>query len=132
MRRVITYGTYDLLHYGHIELLRRAREMGDYLIVALSTDEFNRIKHKKSYYNFEQRKMMLESIRYVDLVIPEDGWGQKEKDVDRYEVDTFVMGHDWEGEFDFLKDKCDVIYLKRTEGISTTQIKRELYGDDAT
>ena len=132
MRRVITYGTYDLLHYGHIELLRRAREMGDYLIVALSTDEFNRIKHKKSYYNFEQRKMMLESIRYVDLVIPEDGWGQKEKDVDRYEVDTFVMGHDWEGEFDFLKDNCDVIYLKRTEGISTTQIKRELYGDDAT
>ncbi|MCY1605264.1 glycerol-3-phosphate cytidylyltransferase [Staphylococcus pettenkoferi] len=132
MRRVITYGTYDLLHYGHIELLRRAREMGDYLIVALSTDEFNRIKHKKSYYNFEQRKMMLESIRYVDLVIPEDGWGQKEKDIDRYEVDTFVMGHDWEGEFDFLKDKCDVIYLKRTEGISTTQIKRELYGDDAT
>lgn len=132
MRRVITYGTYDLLHYGHIELLRRAREMGDYLIVALSTDEFNRIKHKKSYYNFEQRKMMLESIRYVDLVIPEDGWGQKEKDVDRYEVDTFVMGRDWEGEFDFLKDKCDVIYLKRTEGISTTQIKRELYGDDAT
>lgn len=132
MRRIITYGTYDLLHYGHIELLRRAREMGDYLIVALSTDEFNRIKHKKSYYNFEQRKMMLESIRYVDLVIPEDGWGQKEKDVDRYEVDTFVMGHDWEGEFDFLKDKCDVIYLKRTEGISTTQIKRELYGDDAT
>ncbi|MCU5746917.1 glycerol-3-phosphate cytidylyltransferase [Staphylococcus sp. SQ8-PEA] len=131
MRRVITYGTYDLLHYGHIELLRRAREMGDYLIVALSTDEFNRIKNKKSYYNFEQRKMMLESIRYVDLVIPENGWGQKEKDVDRYEVDTFVMGHDWEGEFDFLKDKCDVIYLKRTEGISTTQIKKELYGDEA-
>ena len=131
MRRVITYGTYDLLHYGHIELLRRAREMGDYLIVALSTDEFNRIKHKKSYYNFEQRKMMLESIRYVDLVIPEDGWGQKEKDVDRYEVDTFVMGHDWEGEFDFLKDKCEVIYLNRTEGISTTKIKQELYGKDA-
>lgn len=101
MRRVITYGTYDLLHYGHIELLRRAREMGDYLIVALSTDEFNQIKNKKSYYDFEQRKMMLESIRYVDLVIPEDGWGQKETDVDRYDVDVFVMGHDWEGQFDF-------------------------------
>lgn len=129
MKRVITYGTYDLLHYGHIELLRRAREMGDYLIVALSTDEFNRIKNKKSYYNFEQRKMMLESIRYVDLVIPESGWDQKEIDVDRYEVDTFVMGHDWEGEFDFLKDKCEVIYLNRTEGISTTKIKKELYGD---
>ncbi|MCE5603286.1 glycerol-3-phosphate cytidylyltransferase [Staphylococcus pseudintermedius] len=131
MKRVITYGTYDLLHYGHIELLRRAREMGDYLVVALSSDEFNRIKNKKSYYNFEQRKMMLESIRYVDLVIPENDWGQKETDVEKYEIDTFVMGHDWEGEFDFLKDKCEVIYLKRTEGISTTQIKRELYGKDA-
>ncbi|AKS67785.1 glycerol-3-phosphate cytidylyltransferase [Staphylococcus schleiferi] len=131
MKRVITYGTYDLLHYGHIELLRRAREMGDYLVVALSSDEFNRIKNKKSYYNFEQRKMMLESIRYVDLVIPENDWGQKETDVEKYEIDTFVMGHDWEGEFDFLKDKCEVIYLKRTEGISTTQIKKELYGKDA-
>ena len=131
MRRVITYGTYDLLHYGHIELLRRAREMGDYLIVALSTDEFNQIKNKKSYYDFEQRKMMLESIGYVDLVIPEDGWGQKETDVDRYDVDVFVMGHDWEGQFDFLKDKCEVVYLKRTEGISTTKIKQELYGKDA-
>ena len=131
MRRVITYGTYDLLHYGHIELLRRAREMGDYLIVALSTDEFNQIKNKKSYYDFEQRKMMLESIRYVDLVIPEDGWGQKETDVDRYDVDAFVMGHDWQGQFDFLKDKCEVVYLKRTEGISTTKIKQELYGKDA-
>lgn len=129
MKRVITYGTYDLLHYGHIELLRRAREMGDYLIVALSTDEFNKLKNKKSYYNYEQRKMMLESIRYVDLVIPESNWDQKTKDVDRYEVDTFIMGHDWEGEFDFLKDKCEVIYLKRTEGISTSQIKKELYGD---
>ncbi|OMG43991.1 glycerol-3-phosphate cytidylyltransferase, partial [Paenibacillus macerans] len=125
-----TYGTYDLLHYGHIELLRRAREMGDYLIVALSTDEFNQIKNKKSYYDYEQRKMMLESIRYVDLVIPEEGWGQKEKDVDRFDVDVFVMGHDWEGEFDFLKDKCEVIYLNRTEGISTTKIKQELYGKD--
>ena len=130
MKRVITYGTYDLLHYGHIELLRRAREMGDYLIVALSTDEFNQIKNKKSYYDYEQRKMMLESIRYVDLVIPEEGWGQEEKDVDRFDVDVFVMGHDWEGEFDFLKDKCEVIYLNRTEGISTTKIKQELYGKD--
>ena len=130
MRRVITYGTYDLLHYGHIELLRRAREMGDYLIVALSSDEFNQIKNKKSYYDYEQRKMMLESIRYVDLVIPENDWGQKEID-DRFEVDVFVMGHDWEGEFDFLKDKCEVVYLKRTEGISTTKIKQELYGKDA-
>jgi len=131
LRRVITYGTYDLLHYGHIELLRRAREMGDYLIVALSTDEFNKLKKKKSYYDYEQRKMMLESIRYVDLVIPENNWEQKKTDVSKFEVDTFVMGHDWEGEFDFLKDQCEVVYVKRTEGISTTQIKKELYGRDA-
>ncbi|GAB1613330.1 glycerol-3-phosphate cytidylyltransferase [Mammaliicoccus lentus] len=130
MRRVITYGTYDLLHYGHIELLRRAKQYGDYLIVALSTDEFNKLKNKKSYYNYEQRKMMLESIRYVDLVIPENNWEQKVDDVKTFKVDTFLMGHDWEGEFDFLKDECEVIYLKRTEGISTTQIKKELYGNE--
>ncbi|WP_301420124.1 glycerol-3-phosphate cytidylyltransferase [Mammaliicoccus lentus] len=130
MRRVITYGTYDLLHYGHIELLRRAKQYGDYLIVALSTDEFNKIKSKKSYYNYEQRKMMLESIRYVDLVIPENNWEQKVDDVKTFKVDTFLMGHDWEGEFDFLKNECEVIYLKRTEGISTTQIKKELYGNE--
>lgn len=130
MRRVITYGTYDLLHYGHIELLRRAKQYGDYLIVALSTDEFNKLKNKKSYYNYEQRKMMLESIRYVDLVIPENNWEQKIDDVRNFKVDTFLMGHDWEGEFDFLKDECEVIYLKRTEGISTTQIKKELYGNE--
>ncbi|MCY1026657.1 glycerol-3-phosphate cytidylyltransferase [Mammaliicoccus sciuri] len=130
MRRVLTYGTYDLLHYGHIELLRRAKQYGDYLIVALSTDEFNKLKNKKSYYNYEQRKMMLESIRYVDLVIPENNWEQKTDDVKNFKVDTFLMGHDWEGEFDFLKDHCEVIYLKRTEGISTTQIKKDLYGNE--
>ena len=129
MKRVITYGTYDLLHYGHIELLRRAKEYGDYLIVALSTDNFNKLKDKKSYYSYEQRKMMLESIQFVDLVIPENEWEQKVKNVKEYNVDTFLMGHDWEGEFDFLKDLCEVIYLNRTEGISTTQIKKELYGD---
>jgi len=131
LKRVITYGTYDLLHYGHIELLRRAREMGDYLIVALSTDEFNKLKNKKSYYDYNQRKMMLESVRYVDLVVPEDNWEQKKTDIGKYEVDKFVMGHDWEGEFDFLKDQCEVIYINRTEGISTTQIKKELYGNDS-
>lgn len=128
MKRVITYGTYDLLHYGHIELLRRAKEYGDYLVVALSTDEFNKIKNKKSYYNYSQRKMMLESIRFVDLVIPENDWNQKIDDVKNYEIDTFIMGHDWEGEFDFLKEYCEVVYIKRTEGISTTKIKKELYG----
>src|SRR5699024_11976981 len=102
MKRVITYGTYDLLHYGHIELLRRAREMGDYLVVALSTDEFNRIKNKKSYYNYEQRKMMLESIRYVYLVISVIGWGQKDIDVYRYDIDIYVMVYVLECEIDFL------------------------------
>lgn len=130
MKRVITYGTYDLLHFGHIELLRRAKEMGDYLIVALSSDEFNKMKNKKSYYNFEQRKTMLEAIRYVDLVIPENNWEQKINDVKEYHVDKFVMGHDWNHEFDFLKEYCEVIYLKRTEGISTTKIKEELYGKE--
>lgn len=128
MKTILTYGTYDLLHYGHIELLRRAKEMGDYLIVGLSTDEFNDLKGKKSYYSYNERKYMLESIRYVDLVIPENNWDQKSKDVERFEVDTFVMGHDWEGEFDFLREQCQVIYLNRTEGISTTKIKEELYG----
>ena len=131
MKTILTYGTYDVLHFGHIELLRRAKEMGDYLIVALSTDEFNNLKGKKSYYSYSERKYMLESIRYVDLVIPENNWEQKSKDVERFEVDTFVMGHDWEGEFDFLKERCQVIYLNRTEGISTTKIKEELYGSKA-
>lgn len=127
MKRVITYGTFDLLHYGHINLLRRAKQYGDYLIVALSTDEFNwNEKRKKSYFSYEQRKQLLESIRYVDLVIPEDSWDQKRSDVKEYHIDTFVMGDDWEGKFDDLKDLCDVVYLPRTPEISTTQIKKEL------
>lgn len=127
MKRVITYGTFDLLHYGHINLLRRAKQYGDYLIVALSTDEFNwNQKHKKSYFSYEQRKQLLESIRYVDLVIPEENWAQKESDVKEYHIDTFVMGDDWAGKFDFLKPYCDVVYLPRTPEISTTQIKKEL------
>lgn len=127
MKRVITYGTYDLLHYGHINLLRRAKELGDYLIVALSTDEFNwNSKHKRSYFPYEKRKQLLESIRYVDLVIPEECWEQKAEDVKLYRVDTFVMGDDWAGLFDFLKPQCEVVYLERTPEISTTQIKEEL------
>lgn len=128
MRRVITYGTFDLLHCGHINLLRRAREQGDYLIVALSTDEFNwNEKRKKSYFSYEDRKRMLEAIRYVDLVIPEESWDQKITDVDKYHVDVFVMGDDWKGKFDFLKDKCEVVYLPRTPEISTTKIKTDLH-----
>lgn len=129
MKRVITYGTYDLLHYGHINLLRRAKALGDYLIVALSTDAFNeREKHKKSYFSYEERKAMLEAIRYVDMVIPEETWDQKITDVERYDVDVFVIGDDWEGKFDFLKDKCEVVYLPRTPEISSTKIKTELHG----
>lgn len=128
MRRVITYGTFDLLHYGHINLLRRAKEYGDYLIVALSTDEFNwSEKQKKSYFRYEQRKQLLEAIRYVDLVIPETDWEQKLSDVKEYHIDTFVMGDDWAGKFDFLKPFCEVVYLPRTPEISTTQIKNELH-----
>lgn len=127
MRKVITYGTFDLLHYGHIQLLRRAKALGDYLIVALSTDEFNlNQKNKVCYFSYEQRKLLLESIRFVDLVIPEENWDQKISDVKELKVDTFVMGDDWKGKFDFLKDYCEVVYLPRTPEISTTQIKKDL------
>jgi len=126
LKKVITYGTYDLLHNGHINLLRRAKEYGDYLIVAISTDEFNALKGKKAYYTFEQRKAILEAIRFVDEVIPENAWEQKIEDVQNHNVDVFVMGDDWEGKFDFLKDYCEVIYLPRTVGISTTKIKKDL------
>jgi len=126
MKRVITYGTFDLLHYGHINLLKRAKDLGDYLIVAVSSDEFNELKGKKSYFTFEERKHLLEAIRYVDLVIKEEDWKQKETDIEFYQVDTFVMGNDWEGKFDELKEICEVVYLERTPEISTTKIKVEL------
>lgn len=128
MKRVLTYGTFDLLHYGHINLLKRAKALGDYLICAVSTDDFNELKGKKAYHNYETRKMMLEAIRYVDLVIPEENWEQKIDDVKKYEVDIVVMGSDWAGSdrFDYLKDYCEVVYLPRTEGISTTKIKKDL------
>ena len=129
MKRILTYGTFDLLHYGHIRLLKRARAMGDYLIVALSTDEFNlREKDKKTYHNFKARKEMLEALRVVDLVIPEENWEQKVSDIIRYEVDVVVMGDDWadSDKFEHLREFCEVCYLDRTRGISTTQIKNEL------
>ncbi|MGY5266269.1 glycerol-3-phosphate cytidylyltransferase [Paraclostridium bifermentans] len=126
MKRILTYGTFDLLHYGHINLLKRAKELGDYLIVGLSTDEFNLLKGKKSYFSYEERKRLLEAIRYVDLVIPEKCWEQKEKDVKELRVDKFVIGDDWKGEFDFLNQICEVEYLSRTAEISTTKIKEEL------
>ena len=128
MKRILTYGTFDLLHYGHIRLLKRAKELGDYLIVALSTEEFNELKGKKTYHNYETRKEMLEAIRYVDLVIPEENWEQKINDVREFNVDVVVMGSDWAGSdrFEYLKDYCQVIYLDRTDGISTTKIKKDL------
>ena len=128
MKRVITYGTFDLLHYGHINLLKRAKECGDYLIVALSTDEFNLTEKGKScYFPYEHRKALLESIRYVDLVIPEESWEQKRGDIHEYHIDTFVIGKDWEGKFDFLSEEgCEVVYLDRTPEISTTKIKDDL------
>jgi glycerol-3-phosphate cytidylyltransferase len=128
MRRVITYGTFDLLHYGHINLLRRAKALGDYLVVVLSSDEFNwNMKQKKCYFTYEQRKELLMATRYVDLVIPEESWEQKRSDVHEYHIDTFVMGDDWRGKFDFLKEEgVEVVYLPRTPEISTTQIKKDL------
>lgn len=127
MKKVITYGTFDLLHYGHVNLLQRAKALGDYLIVALSTDKFNHdMKKKTCYFSYEERKRLVEAIRYVDLVIPEESWEQKISDIKEYKIDTFVMGDDWKGKFDFLKEYCEVVYLPRTPEISSSQIKQDL------
>lgn len=123
MKKVITYGTYDLLHYGHIELLRRAKDLGDYLVVALSSDEFNELKGKKSHFNYKKRKEILGGIKYVDEVIPENNWEQKIDDIKNKNIDIFVMGSDWKGKFDELKKYCKVVYLERTPNISSTAIK---------
>jgi glycerol-3-phosphate cytidylyltransferase len=127
MNRIITYGTFDLLHYGHINLLRRAKELGDYLIVALSTDRFNeQEKSKKTYFEYGKRKKLLEAIRYVDLVIPEKSWDQKIYDIKKYMVNIFTIGDDWKGKFDFLEKYCKVVYIERTPEISTSIIKNDL------
>lgn len=126
MKKVLTYGTFDLLHIGHINILRRARELGDYLVVGVSTDEFNALKHKQAFFPYEHRKAILEALKYVDEVIPEENWGQKPGDIQKYSIDTFVMGDDWEGKFDELKECCEVVYLPRTKDISTTKIKSDL------
>lgn len=127
MKNVITYGTFDLFHVGHLNLLRRAKELGDYLIVAVSSDRFNwEEKQKKCEIPDKDRMAIVEAIKYVDKVIPEDSWEQKIEDVKKYNVDVFVMGDDWKGKFDFLKDYCEVVYLPRTEGISSTQLKEDL------
>ena len=126
MKRILTYGTFDVLHYGHINLLKRAKALGDYLIVGLSTDLFNNKKNKISYYNYDERKKILESCRYVDLVIEENSWEQKIRDVQELKIDIFVMGDDWNGKFDFLKEYCDVIYFPRTKGVSSTMTRTHL------
>ena len=126
MKKVITYGTFDLFHIGHLNILKRAKALGDYLVVAVSTDDFNRIKGKKCAIPDYERMAIVEAIKYVDEVIPENDWEQKIKDVQEHNIDIFVMGADWEGKFDFLKDYCEVVYLPRTDGISTTQIKQQL------
>lgn len=126
MKKILTYGTYDLLHEGHINLLKRAKALGDYLIVGLSTDEFNALKHKDSFLPYKQRKIVLESIKYVDEVIPEKNWEQKIRDIKKYQVDIFVMGNDWAGKFDELKKDCKIVYLQRTPSISTTSLKNQV------
>ena len=113
---------------GSFSILRRAKALGDYLVVVVSSDEFNwNEKKKKCYFSYEQRKLMVEAVRYVDLVVPETCWEQKRTDVHKYDIDIFVMGDDWEGKFDFLKEEgVEVVYLPRTPEISTTQIKSDL------
>ncbi len=126
MKKVITYGTFDLFHVGHLNILKRAKELGDYLVVAVSSDQFNALKGKKCVIPDYERMAIVEAIKYVDEVIPEHNWEQKISDVKEHDIDVFVMGADWEGHFDFLKDYCEVIYLPRTPNISTTQLKEEL------
>lgn len=126
MKVVLTYGTFDLFHIGHLKILERAKALGDRLIVGISTDEFNAIKRKRSTIPFQHRKEIVQAIRYVDLVIPEDSWEQKIGDVQKYDVDVFVMGDDWAGKFDFLKKYCEVVYLPRTPEVSSTQLRTDL------
>jgi len=126
IKTVITYGTFDLFHIGHLKMLQRAKALGDKLIVGVSTDEFNKIKGKQSIIPYEQRAEIVKNIKCVDLVIPEKCWEQKIEDIKKYNVDVFVIGEDWKGKFDFLKKYCEVVYLPRTEGISTTELKKTL------
>lgn len=125
-KTVLTYGTFDMFHIGHLNLLKRLKSLGDKLIVAVSSDEFNEIKGKKTIIPYDQRASIVESIKYVDMVIPENNWKQKVDDIKKYNVDVFAMGHDWENKFDELEEFCEVIYLPRTDGISTTQLKTSL------
>lgn len=128
MKKVITYGTYDLITPGHIQHLKESKEMGDYLIVGLSTDDFNGVKHKKSYLTYEERKIVLEAIRYVDEVIPEENWNQKVNDIKTHNIDILTMGSDWEGDdkFEYLKQFCQVKYTKRPYTWSSTEFREKI------
>ena len=125
-KTVITYGTFDMFHIGHLKLLRRLSEMGDKVIVGVSTDEFNELKGKKTLIPYDQRAAIVEAIDCVDMVIPEESWEQKLSDIKEYGVDVFAIGEDWKGEFDFLEEHCEAVYLPRTKNISTTELKRSL------
>ena len=126
MKKVITYGTFDLFHFGHLELLRRAKELGDHLVVAVSTDKFNVTKGEKCVYNYEHRSKIVAAIKYVDRVIPEKNWEQKRKDILSNKIQIFTIGDDWEGKFDELSDICKIVYIERTKGISTSNLKENL------
>ena len=123
MKKIITYGTFDLFHYGHLRILQRAKELGDHLTVAVSTDEFNATKGKKCTYPYKHRAEIVKAIKYVNEVIPEENWEQKIQDIQNNNIDIFVIGNDWNGKFDFLKKYCEVIYLDRTKDVSTTDVK---------
>jgi len=125
-KTILTYGTFDMFHIGHLKLLQRLANLGDELIVAISTDEFNKLKNKTVLIPFEQRAEIVANISCVDKVIPEENWEQKVTDVQKYDVDIFAMGDDWKGKFDFLEEHCEVVYLERTKDISTTQLKKSL------
>jgi len=125
-KRIITYGTFDMFHIGHLKLLQRLSKMADEVIVAVSTDSFNEVKNKKVLIPYDQRAEIVSSIKYVTKVIPEENWEQKSEDIKKYEIDIFAIGNDWEGKFDFLREYCEVVYLERTRNISSTQLKKSL------
>jgi len=126
LKKIITYGTFDLFHIGHLRILKRVKDLGHHLTVAVSTDEFNAVKGKKTLIPYTQRKEIVENIKCVDQVIPETCWEQKEEDIKTFDIDIFAMGNDWEGKFDFLRNHCEVVYLTRTDDISSTEIKKQM------
>ena len=126
MKIIITYGTFDLFHVGHVRLLKRLSELGDQLIVGVSSDEFNLSKGKNSFFSYDERAEIVRSCKYVTSVFPEHCWKQKREDIIKYKADIFAMGDDWEGKFDNLSNSCKIVYLPRTEYVSTTQIKNSL------